>query len=97
MERNLKRVAIYVCLFGSVVQRRLTHIVNQLYCHKNFTNGGGNINCCRHLGEKVVAVMTDRSRCLELQLWQVGCRGGERSKPDDSWVFGLSVWWMVHH
>jgi len=25
MERNLKRVAIYVCLFGSVVQHRLTH------------------------------------------------------------------------
>ena len=90
-------MAMYVCLFGSVVQRRLTHIVNQLYCHKNFKNGGGNINCCRCLGEKAVAVMMDRSRCLELQLWQVGCRGGGRSKSDDSWVFGLSVWWMVHH
>ena len=86
---------MYVCLFSYVIHRRLTQVVNQLYCHKNFKNEGGNSSSCRCLGETVVAVMMDRSRCLELQLWQVGCSGGERSKSGDSWVFGLSVWGMV--
>ena len=72
---------MYVCLFSYVIHRRLTHIVNQLYCHKNFKNEGRNSSSCRCLGEKVVAVMMTEADVLSCSCGRSGAAVGRGASP----------------